>query len=231
MNIDKFPKKVVSGSEFARYLKVSRQNISYQLRKGAIARRSDGKYDLSNPVNQNYIREHSGRVKLKSAQNRINNEPGTVGERKEAAEIQAKIQKTGDISYINKAEADRLKILEEIEAKRIKNRTMRNELIEKELVRRIFAQLHQIDVNGFRTLASNASSAIAAVIKIEDQTAVVAIEKIIDKEVFKILEHVKITIKNFLSSVKNMNENSDFYEFSTRTEPKNLMDTALERDC
>lgn len=217
--------KVVSGSEFARFLHVSRQNISEMGRNGALVRRPDGKYDLSNPVNQDYIRKHTERVKIISKQSRLNDELPTAGERNEQKKVLDTKTKDAALrvetllgSTIDKSEAERLKTLEQIEDLRIKNQRHRGELINKQLVSKVFAQLYQIDVNGLKTLAASVSSAIAATAAIDDQTIVIEIEKIIDEEVLKILQRIQFSIKKFLFSVAEESAITDNLIINSATE-------------
>lgn len=208
------------GVELARQLGISRQAVDQAMRKGHLVRRPDCRYDLANPVNQDYVRAATDRRRIK--QLRESPRPGVIGERErglnqaeklgtpeEITKILGALKRDGKIKIndfqfegLSRPEAERLKIIEELEDKRIKNQRARQELLDRTLVSRVFQQLYQIDINGFRGLPASVAPLIAAVLQLEEQQAITKIEEIVSQEVFKVLDRVRDVLNKFLLDLK-----------------------------
>jgi len=99
--------------------------------------------------------------------------------------------------------AEHLKVLESIREKQIKNDKARLELVERDLVRRMFGELYLIHTNQFKTMGDKLSAAIAAAAGVDDSEIIGAISEIIEKEVFRNLSAVKRLFSDRLKGIKS----------------------------
>lgn len=220
-------KRFINGCEFARLLGVRRQTIYARASRGGLVRRPDGKFDLASEVNQDYIKQRLERLNQINQQTRLDGEAATVVAREEAAKREAVKTEAADLvsradtdnefieiaetedGFISKNEAERLKTLESVQKLRIENLKNRYKLIDRQLVKTVFAKLYSIDVNGFRTLAPRISARIAAIAGLEESSKILNIEETINSEVFEILKQVKLTVNRFLLGIKDNFEMED----------------------
>lgn len=107
-----------------------------------------------------------------------------------------------DIHALTKQSVDKLKVVEQIKALQLKTEERKQQLVPRDLVRRVLGKLYQIDVNELRTLPDKLASDIAAECKIDDTDIIFAINKIIEKEIYKTLEHMKRLLNDFLIGIK-----------------------------
>ncbi len=205
--------KFVNATELAQILGVSRQAVFYAAERGTLVRRPDKRFSLQNAVNRDYIEAARSRKRAKADQKKMDLQvtQAQAEQKSKSIEQQTNVS-SGDVislnnNQINKAEAERRKTIEQVEELKIKNWRARHQLLERNLVEKVFYQLYQIDVNRLRTLPARLSSPISAAAKIDDPAIVVRIEEIVNDEIFKVLGEVKRVFDNFLSSVRNSNNN------------------------
>jgi hypothetical protein len=98
--------------------------------------------------------------------------------------------------------ANRLKAIEAVKQAQIKNAKDRGQLISRDLVRQVLAQIFTIDVNEWRTLSANLTPELASVFGIHDAEKLIEAEARIDQEVFAILQHSKRITNDFLKSIE-----------------------------
>ncbi len=212
-------KKFVNGAELGRMVGVTKQAIFLARKKGSLVQRPDNRFDVTNPVNLDYIRAARERLRIKKQQKKLDlkadidprksdqlvtdSESAPVLPDKKSA-ISAKQQGRVLVfsNEIDRAEAERRKTIEQVEALRIKNYRDRSRLLDRKLVERVFDLLYQIDVNRFRMLPARIASPISAAAQIDDTTVMVKIEEIINTEVFKVLAEIKQIFEKFLMGLK-----------------------------
>ena len=108
-----------------------------------------------------------------------------------------------DMNLLPRADLDRLKIIEAIEASRVKKDKDRDNLIPRDLVRHIFSKIYSIDVNEFKNLGMNLAPAIAAITENDSPEVTTKINELIDKELHSILSHIKRIINDFLIKIES----------------------------
>jgi hypothetical protein len=98
--------------------------------------------------------------------------------------------------------AQHVKTVESIRQIRIKTAKEEGSLINRDLVKRVLAEIYTVDVNQWKTLAANLAAKLAAAYGKNDDKSVRAAEKIVDMEVHSILEHTKRIIDGFVESTR-----------------------------
>jgi transcriptional regulator with XRE-family HTH domain len=99
-----------------------------------------------------------------------------------------------------KNEVDVRKAMEQTRSIQLKNDEARGILIKRDLVRTFFSEWYNIETTEFLTLAEKLSPEIAALFGIDDRNAILEVQRYIQKEISKTLDHIEITKNNFLKS-------------------------------
>jgi hypothetical protein len=103
--------------------------------------------------------------------------------------------------YLSDQALKRLKLEEEHEKLKLKNRATRGELIERELVQLYAHKEDEIDNGQWKTLGLKISSDVAAMLGIDDDALVRKVCDLIDKEVLSVLKLVKRERNKFLKKI------------------------------
>jgi len=213
--------EAITKAEFAERAGVSRAMISKLIKNGQLVVRPDTKLDVKNPVNQDYLRFRKDKQE-KEAQEKSSGKKTTKGSRKKKGTQERKKDlgdvlddlegvnledlsdaiSSGKLGLLSRSSADRLKVIEQVRAIQLKTDKERNNLIERALVRRVLGQIYTIDVNEFRTLGLNLAPELAAAAGIDDSEIILKIGELIEKEVFKVLQHIKRLINDFLKEIE-----------------------------
>jgi len=101
---------------------------------------------------------------------------------------------------LSKSEVDKIKVYEQIKSIRVKTAQQRKELISRKLVRIVFGKLYEIDMNEFLTVKNKVVPDLAGIFGCNDEEKMLAAEKRIDDELWKVLNHVKFELDRFLKS-------------------------------
>lgn len=99
-----------------------------------------------------------------------------------------------------KAQADIKKIIEQVRMLILKREEKRRELIPRDIVRRLFSEVYSIEGTEMKTLGTKIAPDIAAACGVDDPEKIIQIDERIEKEVYKIMSHVKRKIDNSLRS-------------------------------
>lgn len=215
---------LVSKSAFARLANVTPQNIIIACKNKSLPMVGEGrsaKINLDDPAILNYLDKQRDRFEVternrsrKKAVNAKIKEPRKRGRPKkkdtpvngkakdDRSNISINIDNLDDISGIDRHEAERLKVIADIESKRLKTEEARKKLISRELVRKVFGQLYIIDTNEFKTLGANVAPKVAAIAGVDDNQKILQMVESIDKEVHLILEHIKRELNDFLKKIE-----------------------------
>jgi hypothetical protein len=102
------------------------------------------------------------------------------------------------LETLSKPILDRLKAIEEIRTKKQKRLKERNDLVRRDAVRRVFSKLFMIHVNQLRTLDRNIVPDIAAIYGDDNPTLNAEVSAVINGEVFKVLDQIKIEFNKWL---------------------------------
>lgn len=107
------------------------------------------------------------------------------------------------VSYgaVTQANVNALKAMEQIEQIRLKTQKERQELVSRDLVKRVFAKIYTIDVNELRTIGDKLAPDIAALCDVDDAETILKVNQRIEKEVYKSLHHIKRLVSDYLKSV------------------------------
>ncbi|MHA1286844.1 MAG: hypothetical protein ACTSPB_05510 [Candidatus Thorarchaeota archaeon] len=104
---------------------------------------------------------------------------------------------TGDFVR-DKTSLDLEKSRQAVTKLQIANRKERNQLLPRHTIRNIFAQLYLIDVNELRTLGDKLATDAAAICSSDDPDCILAINQLIEKEVFRSLAHIQRIFNDYL---------------------------------
>ncbi len=197
---------VITKSKFAKRAGVSRAAITKACQAGALVVRPDGKLDIDNPVNKDYIIRNKNKAKKskdKPSQNAESSPP--------KAETENAILPFRDVNFedlschlenLTQSSIIKLKDIAHVRQLQVRTKKERQELISRRLISKVFAKLYMIDVNEWRTLGANLAPEIAAVAAIDDNEIIIKVGEIIEKEVFIVLRHVKRIVNDFLKTIE-----------------------------
>lgn len=197
---------VINKSRFSKIAKVSRSAITKACQGGTLVVRPDGRLDIENPVNQDYIvrnRDKERKSKTKSSQ--AAKSPLPEPEIKNfilPSEDMSPEELNRSLEALSQSSAEKLKTIAQIRQLQIKTKKDRQDLISRKLISKIFAKLYMIDVNEWCTLGANLAPEIAAIAAIDDDETIIKVGEIIEKEVFIVLQHVKRIVNDFLKTIE-----------------------------
>ncbi len=104
-----------------------------------------------------------------------------------------------DLRNFTKEDVNKLKTIEQTLKTRLDREAADGLLIERSLVKRVFARIHSVDTNELKTLKDRLTPAICGVFGEPDDSAhAVTIRKMLDDEMIKSLRHMKRVINDFL---------------------------------
>jgi hypothetical protein len=118
------------------------------------------------------------------------------------------------VSYgaVTQANVNALKAMEQIEQIRLKTQKERQQLVERELIKRVFSKIYTIEVNELRIIGDTLAPEIASYFNSDDSEAILKTNQRIESEVYKALNHIKRLIADYLKSV------GSFFEDETETD-------------
>jgi hypothetical protein len=201
-------------AEFASMVGVTRQSINTAIKSGRIKKNSDGMVDIEDPVNLKYIMKRnkvdlSGKIDL---QRPVKLQP--TKEVVKTKEIQTVVVKEKNVpiniepgrdplEYLDEDELDRLKRIEDIKTKRIKNAASRFELVERQLVKVVMGKIHTVDTQELLTLPAKMAPLICGMCGVEDPEKIREAEVAIETEVYTALQNIQNIISEFLETVED----------------------------
>jgi len=113
-----------------------------------------------------------------------------------------------DISNMLKADVDKLKTIEAIDQVRLKNDQMRRKLIERDMVQVVLGRIHTVDVQQFLAIPIKFAPKAAGLCGVSDQEIIHKIEKDLERELYKALNHVKRIVDEFLDEIEESLEST-----------------------
>jgi hypothetical protein len=108
-----------------------------------------------------------------------------------------------EIVNLPKAWVEKIKIYESTKQIVQKRQQERRELISAKLLRIIFGKLFEIHTNEFLTIKSKSVANIAGVFGSTDEEKKLKAEKILDEDLWEVLQHIKIEFNKFLMKTGN----------------------------
>lgn len=104
-----------------------------------------------------------------------------------------------DLRNFTKEDVNKLKTIEQTLKTRLDREAADGRLIERSLVKQVFARIHSVDTNELKTLKDRLTPAICGVFgESDDSDNAVVIRKMLDEEMIKSLRHMKRLINDFL---------------------------------
>jgi hypothetical protein len=169
--------ELVKRSEFAKICKVTCASITYAImskRIPTVGKGYSARIDLSDEAVLSYIKHREN-------------------ERKKAERRKELLCGYSDDAQldVSKDLARYVRTVESIRQTRIKTGKEEGSLIDRDMVKRVFAQLYTVDTNQWKTLAANLAAKLAAAYGRNDDGSTRTAERIVDVEVHSILERVK----------------------------------------
>jgi hypothetical protein len=200
----------VSRAKFAAITGISRKSVSSAVARGDVTFVGEGgqiKIDLQGPLTKEYMAKFEGgggRQAGKTAEKapKVASPDQADHEVSEADLEDMRGVLLSNMEQLSKPELDRLKALEQVRALKQKTDQARLKLIDRDLVARCFSKIYAVDVNELRTLGANLAPGLASIFGADRPDLILQAEQTIEAEVFKVLEHVKRIISDFLKSIK-----------------------------
>jgi len=199
-------------SQFAKSLTppVSRQRINELCNRGDLVR-ADGFVDTENPKNARWLKFREEAPDPTRPSGRWGPRPDhdtasdlTDGEgmtEEEATSALADMLKKIDIRSIAYHDVQKVQKIEQALKTRIEREHKRGDLIDRVLIKSVFAQLYQVDSQQLRMLGARLAPDVSGILGIDDPTLVLMVEARIEGEVLKALTHIKRIINEFLESI------------------------------
>jgi hypothetical protein len=191
-------------AEFARRCGVTRTTIFKKCNAGIVIKTERG-IDPDIPTNREYIE----RCKMRQAENDKPTSVTTPAKKKPKPRSKPKGGNgTGQdpaeqlsIEQLSRSDAERLKVIEQILNYQIKTQKERQELIERALVKRVWAKLYAVDTAELHPLGEKISADLAALFGSDDNEAKLKAKQLVDRHVFNALQHIKRLMDDFLKKV------------------------------
>ena len=177
--------------------------------------------DTEHPVNKAYIAVRKSRLERRKTAGLSTPGPkaGTVDRAKEAEIIKAvergedpspksngslpDIAIPSDLSAdLGKYNIDILKSIEQIKGMQVKREKERQELVSRELTQKLFHKIYIVDTNEWKTIGDKLAPDLAAIAGVDDSDIIIKMNQRIEKEVYKILNHTKRIINDFLKGIE-----------------------------
>lgn len=221
----------IKKAELAAQLGVSRQAINWAIKKGKVVLDGMGRLvDLDHELTRHYIeaardrqngRKQEGvplgkeanvsqRGGAKSAK-RSKKEPPTEPERAENVQVLARIDPPSDelqdfssdapLEQMSKHSLDRMKIIEQVIALKVKTEEKRRELVSSETSRTVWAKVYAVHTSELGPLGEKIAADVAALCGVDDSEGILNIKQAIDNQVYTALKHIKRLIDDFLDEI------------------------------
>ena len=215
--------KLVSQSEFARIGGLSRQAVYDAIKRDAIKITVDEtgkkKIDLDIKKNSDYLKDFSNGQRKKKPdikiekkrenkkQNKKTSEqvPEKTGKKKQQENkiiaAEDPFEDTDETGSIGKYLLQCKKLEADIKRIDVITREKRQDLIDRELVAIVFSKMHSIDTTELLQLPAKVSPEITAAAGVDDPTIQIKIEKLLENELYKILERCKSLLNKELKKL------------------------------
>lgn len=212
------PRDLISQSDFARVLKISRQAVYQAKRKGSIGMQGSN-VDLTSPDTQVFIRDAKERLgdRMKDleeqgiARTRLSEQAKEVLQKggrkfKERSKELRKIVKTAVPVKLEAEAKDEKQLKRELLIQRrialeVKTAQVRGTLIDREVIERFLGQMMAIDTSQLTTLPQKLSASVAAAFGSSDSEARVKAEEVLQKEIYAVLDVKQRKLTEFLEGL------------------------------
>ena len=194
-----------SVAELASYLGVTRQLVNKHCKNGNLDRDKNGKIDIERGKNREWVNKRiktpghkvfgiGGRQEYAPA-------PVTDGDLDTlGAEVMLEDLSAEDLGKLPKATIDKFKSMEQMLKAQIERKIKRRELIDRKLVQAVFGELYTVDSNELKTLGSKVSADVAGMCDCDEPEKILRVEQRIDREVAKVLTHIKQILDTSIKS-------------------------------
>ena len=211
---------ILTQSKFAAYCGVSRVAINKLLKKGALVARPDRKLDTENIINQDYILKHRKEPPpFDSAQPQKpkKNKKSKINKKTKAPNyipMEAMPPEDGNSNpgssrdlykeILEKSVLETHKVLAQVRQLQVKTAKERGELIDRELIKKVFAKLYMIDTGELKTFGAKVSPEIASILGVSGNDDILKVKECIDSKMHTILKHVQ---RVYADALKEMEKN------------------------
>jgi hypothetical protein len=214
----------VNQSEFARLVGVSKAAISKAIKGGRVIKDPSHGIDIDHPANVDYRNsQHDSRTRRKDSARKPKKPKKAKPKPKKLPPASDKAMPVEEVEYyrepehealletydlngnafIDRATADRLKVIEQARTLEIKRLKERGKLVDREHVSRIFNMLYKIDTGELRPLGDKLAPEVAAICGISGDSEIERkISSYIEDEIYKTLEHIKRRINDGLADIE-----------------------------
>lgn len=190
--------------KFAKLCGVSRQSISKLIKRGGLVARPDGKLDTDNIINQDYINKHKEKAALLDSEPK-NNKTNNNDSIKDCNAVQNEQSIMDEYANIcTKNDLETQKTMAQIMQIQVRTARERGELIDRDLVKKVFAKLFTIDTGELKTFGSKVAPEIASILGVSSSDGILKVKKCIDLKMNTILKHVQ---RVYTDSLKEMEKN------------------------
>lgn len=209
---------ILNITDFTKWTTVSAVAIRQAVKTGRISRRVDKMFNTRTKLNQAYAEKQGvkkqpdakiyvDQAKLQKMRDRQDAAtPGPKPERKPMGRPPGRptdrevLENNG--KGFGREELEKQKLQSQIDQLNIKVNQAREALIDRDVVRRVFGESYQIDVNEFLPLATNLAAEAAGLCGVDDPKAVNKITALWEKHLYKVLKHRKKLLNIALKKMK-----------------------------
>lgn len=209
--------ELVTQSEFARRVGVSRQAIGFAVKRKMVDSFGNGKklkIDFLGSKTVDYVNQLHDKKKSGVIKRRKKKDGDAVSDKSKKIEDDNGGNGGGHLSndelkekflenprFLTKSDVELLKTVEQVQSLLIKNKKDRNELVSREMIQRVFARLYAIEMKELRSIPSSASSEIASMCKVEDGKLILEIEDYLGSEILSALKSITKLLDDYLKKI------------------------------
>jgi hypothetical protein len=203
------PPRFLSRHQAATDCGVTRTAVIKWISTGALKVTADDKIDAHDPA-YIYCREQAAARKAGRMPTTLPPDvPVPSAEISQSKRAKAGPPSPRQLVFDSKQDADIAKIREQITALQLKNEQLRDELVPRDTVKRVFSEIYSVESTELMSLGDRISPEIAAMAAVEKPETVIAIGQLIKSEVSRSLTHVDGLIDRFLASLDSATDDVD----------------------
>ena len=180
-------KKLITKTEFAKKMGVTKQAIDDLLRKEKIE--SDrGKINLNNVLVKEWVARHKDRKNSDAY-----SKPSKGPRDSHKAEL---------VDQFKKTNLEKIKIIEQTKKLQMENEVQRGELISKKSVQAVFDKLAAIESNELLNFGNKITPRIISTLGLKPNAKTAKVNKLIETEMYKTINHIKKIMADFLVKIQ-----------------------------
>jgi hypothetical protein len=226
----------ITQANFAKFVGVSKAAISKAIKRGMLELNENRKIDLENRKTKIYVQSRADKnsaaqkkaetdakvgqavaiEKLKNSRKdelRDQENAESLGNYAGGSVPGAEQTRTKDLRFMEKLELDEEEKRLKIQKLEISNAKDRADLIDRNFVERFVSVLYSIDVNEFMQFSAKLTPRICqGIFKCDDPEKMMAVNKLLDDEGWKTLQHIQRRVNDFLEEMGSEKQVGDEVE-------------------